>query len=135
MKKIFLTITAIIILCNVSLGQTPLDRTKAEEVVKNYMTTKTKNYKPLEFGEFFSQYYSESLQKTAKTKEVIKYSIIHTYLIKNKKTVDTYFHLNEHYQVIGHNTMEEMTKLVSDDLKNNPKFDSILKSIELDIQK
>ena len=99
------------------------------------MVTKTKNYKPLEFGEFFDQYYSESLQKIAKTKELIKYSIVHTYLLNNKKTVDTYFHLNEAYQVIGKNTMAEMDKLVNDDLKNNPKFDSIMKSLELEMQK
>ena len=135
MKKIFLTITIILIFCNISIGQTPLERTKAEESVKKYMTTKTKNYKPLEFGEFFGQYYSESLQKIAKTKEVIMYSIVHTYLLNNKKTVDTYFHLNEAYQVIGKNTMEEMNKLVNDDLKNNPKFDSIMKSLELEMQK
>lgn len=136
MKKIFLALTFILTFCNnISIGQTPLDRTKAEESVKTYMTTKAKNYKPLEFGEFFSQYYSEGLQKIAKTKEVIKYSIVHTYMINNKKTIDTYFHLNENYQVIGKNTMEEMTKLVNDDLKNNPKFDSILKGLELEMQK
>jgi len=28
-----------------------------------------------------------------------------------------------------------MMKLVSDDLKNNPKFDSIMKSLELEMQK
>lgn len=135
MKKICLTIIIILTFCNISVGQSPLDRTKAEESVKKYMVTKTKNYMPIEFGEFFSQYYSESLQKIAKTKEVIKYSIVHTYLINNKKTVDTYFHLNEAYQVIGKNTMEEMMKLVTDDLKNNPKFDSIMKSLELEMQK
>ena len=135
MKTIFLTATIILAFCNISISQTPLDRTKAEASVKKYMMTKTKEYKPLEFGEFFAQYYSESLQKIAKTKEVIKYSIVHTYLINNKKTVDTYFHLNENYQVIGKNTMEEMMKLVSDDLKNNPKFDSIMKSLELEMQK
>jgi len=135
MKKIFLTITIIITFCNISFCQPPLDRTKAEDSVKKYMATKTKNYKPLDFGEFFSQYYSESLQKIAKTKVVIKYSIVHTYLVNNKKTVDTYFHLNELYQVIGKNTIEEMNKLSNDDLKNNPKFDSILKSLELEMQK
>ena len=31
--------------------------------------------------------------------------------------------------------MKEMNKLVNDDLKNNPKFDSIMKSLELEIQK
>ena len=121
--------------CNISIGQSLLDKTKAEKSVKQYMSTKTKNYKPLEFGEFFSQYYSESLQKIAKTKEIINYSIVHTYLVNNKKILDTYFHLNETYQVIGKNTMKEMNKLVNDDLKNNPKFDSIMKSLELEIQK
>ena len=121
--------------CNISIGHSLLDKTKAEKSVKQYMSTKTKNYKPLEFGEFFSQYYSESLQKIAKTKEIINYSIVHTYLVNNKKILDTYFHLNETYQVIGKNTMKEMNKLVNDDLKNNPKFDSIMKSLELEIQK
>jgi hypothetical protein len=37
--------------------------------------------------------------------------------------------------VIGKNTIEEMNKLSNDDLKNNPKFDSILKSLELEMQK
>lgn len=135
MKKLFLTITIILTFNNITIGQPLLDRIKAEESVKKYMATKMKNYKSLEFGEFFSQYYSESLQKIAKTKEVIKYSIVHTYLLNNKKIVDTYFHLNEAYQVIGKNTMEEMNKLVNDDLKNNPKFDSIMKSLELEMQK
>lgn len=134
MKKIFLTIL-ILTFYNISIGQTYLDKTKAEESVKKYMSAKTKNYKPLEFGEFFSQYYSESLQKIAKTKEIITYSIVHTYSVNNKKTFDTYFHLNGAYQVIGKNTMEEMNKLVNDDLKNNPKFDSIMKSLELEMQK
>lgn len=134
MKKTFLTII-ILTFCNISIGQSLLDKTKAEKSVKQYMSTKTKNYKPLEFGEFFSQYYSESLQKIAKTKEIINYSIVHTYLVNNKKTLNTYFHLNEAYQVIGKNTMKEMNKLVNDDLKNSPKFDSIMKSLELEMQK
>ena len=135
MKNIFCNIIIVLAFYNISMAQATLNRPKAEEAVKIYMSAKSKNYKPLEFGEFFSQYYSESLHKIAKTKEVIKYSIVHTYVIKDIKTVDTYFHLNEAYQVIGMNTMQEMTKLVTDDLKNNPKFDSIMKGLELEMQK
>lgn len=134
MKKLFFVTSLIIAFLTVSFGQTNLDRSKAETSVKNYMAAKSKNYSPLKFGEFFNQYYSHSLQNIAKTSDTIKYSIVHTYMLKNRKIIDTYFHLNSSYSVIGMNTMDEMNKLVNDDLKKNPKFDSILQSIEFDMK-
>ena len=127
MKKL-LTLFTLFITLN-SCGQSDLDRPRAEESVMKYMSSKHKNYEALTFGEFFSQYYSEDLQKIAKTKKIIKYSIVHTYSIKNVKTTHMYFHLDDSYNVIGNNTDEEMSKLVMNELNKNPIFDSIMKSM------
>jgi hypothetical protein len=134
MKKLFFTTAFLFALCHLSIAQTPLDRPKAEESVKTYMKAKNKTYKPIGFGEFFSQSYSKGLQKIAKTKEVIAYSLVHTYSVKDKTITDTYFHLNASYQVIGMNTMDEMTSLVMTELQNSPTFDSIMKSIGADVK-
>lgn len=128
MKKL-LTLFILVITLN-SFSQNKLDRPRAEKSVMKFMSSKYKGYEPQTFGEFFSQYYSENLQKIAKTKKTIKYSIVHTYLIKKEKTTHMYFHLDDSYSVIGYNTDEEMTKLVMDQLNNSPIFDSILKGLE-----
>lgn len=135
MKQLLYSITIILAFCNISVSQTEFNKEKAEESVKKYMIKVSKDYVPSTFGEFFSQYYNKNLQEIAKTKQVIKYSIVHSFSVKNKITTNMYFHLNESYEVIGKNTDKEMTKLVTDELKNNPKFDSILNSIEKEINK
>lgn len=131
MKKILFTLVLTLSFFNISFSQTDLDKNRAEINVKKHMSERSKNYSSIRFGEFFSQHYSESLQKIAKTNDTIKYSIVHTYKLKNRTIVDSYFHLNKDYSIIASNTMNEMTKLVTDDLKNNPIFDSILKDIEI----
>jgi hypothetical protein len=134
MKKILFTAILFLIFLNISYGQVALNKPKAEIAVKQYMSSKSKDYMPIEFGEFFSQYYSDQLQKIANTKDTIKYSIVHTYTLKGRKVVDTYFHLNKSYSVIASNTITEMTKLVANKLKNNPKMDSILNNIQLELK-
>jgi hypothetical protein len=127
MKHLIL-ITCLFIISNI-FGQDTLDRLKAEASVTKYMSAANKNYKGLSFGEFFDQTYPKEIQAKMKTKKNLVYSLIHTYSIGKGKYIDTYFHLNEKYEVVGKLTMKEMDEVSKKIENRNGKLDSIMNSL------
>lgn len=110
-------------------SQNKLDRIKAEASVTKYMTTANKNYKSLSFGEFFDQTYPKEIQDKLNTKKNVVYSLVHTYSIGSEKHIDTYFHLNEKYEIVGKLTMKQMDEVFQEIANKNGKLDSIMNSL------
>ena len=131
MKKYFIytLLFLFIFLFKISKAQISINRIKAEESVSEFMTKKNKDYKAITFGELFEQTYPKEISSKLKTKKQIKYSIIHTYMIGGKKVINSYFHLDDNYVVIGKLTDEEMTEIMLKQTGN--KLDSIMNSIIL----
>ncbi len=130
MKQIILIIS-LLISTNV-FCQNKLDRAKTEASVTKYMTSATKNYQGLSFGEFFYQTYPKEIQAKMKTKKNVVYSLVHTYSVGKDKYIDTYFHLNEKYEVIGKLTMKEMDEVFQETANKDGKLDSLLNSFMTD---
>ncbi len=124
MKQIIL-ILGVLAITNI-FSQNTLDKPKAEASVKQYMS-ETKNYKAISFGEFFEQADTQGIQEKLKTKEKIKYSLVHTYSIGSTKTIDMYFHLDEKYKVLGKIPFKEMEQMMLKE--NSSKLDSIMGSL------
>lgn len=125
MRKIQFVI--FVLLTYSTTAQNVLNRKKAEESVKNYMAIHTKKYIPVSFGEIFEQPDDSMLRSKLNTKEKIKYSLIHTYVINGETYENVYFHLNEKYNVVGLLTFKEMEEIM---LKENAgQLDSIFKGL------
>jgi hypothetical protein len=126
-KHITLIVTLFIV-SNI-IGQEKLDRIKAEASVTKYMTAESKKYKSLTFGEFFEQTYPKEIQAKMKANRNVVYSLVHTYTVGEKKYVDTYFHLDGKYQVVGKLTIKEMHEVSKKIENSNGKLDSIMNSL------
>ncbi len=127
MKQLIL-ITSLFIVSNI-FGQNKLDRVKAEASVTKYMAATNKNYTAISFGEFFDQTYPKEIQATMKVNRNVVYSLVHTYTVGDKKYVDTYFHLDEKYQVVGKLTIKEMHEVSKKIENSDGKLDSIMNSL------
>ncbi len=125
MKQLIL-ITCLFIASN-TFGQNNLDKSKAEVSVSKYMSVSNKNYKSVSFGEFFEQTDTKGIQVKLKTKEKIKYSLVHTYTIGSTKITDMYFHLDEKYKVLGKIPFKEMEQMMLKE--NSSKLDSIMSGL------
>jgi hypothetical protein len=125
MKQLIL-ITCLFIASN-TFGQNNLDKSKAEVSVSKYMSVSNKNYKSVSFGEFFEQTDTKGIQEKLKTKEKIKYSLVHTYTIGSTKITDMYFHLDEKYKVLGKIPFKEMEQMMLKE--NSSKLDSIMSGL------
>ena len=126
MKQLIPTLAIMLLLSSCGLSQ---DRQKGQQAVTDHMTTKHTDYKPYSFGEFFEQTYPEDIQKEIRTKGQVKYSIVHTYTLVDKKIIDEYFHLDKDYKVLGQLSDEHMLKMTSEmaieGLENIGSFDSL----------
>jgi hypothetical protein len=130
MKQFLTTFQLLILLLILSSCGEPQGRRKAKIVVKDYMTANHKDYKAGDFGEFFEQSYPEEIQREIKTTEEIKYSIVHSYLLNNKKIKDEYFHLDKEYKILGQLSNEKMMKITADLINEGLKNSSILDSLK-----
>lgn len=119
-----LTLVTFILFASKLFGQNQLDKAKAESSVNKYMSSTTKNYKGLSFGEFFEQTDSKKIQDKLKVKDNVKYSLVHTYKIGSEKITNMYFHLDEKYNVLGKMTFNEMEQMMLNENKNS--LDSIM---------
>ncbi len=100
-------------------------RSRAERNVTDYMISRSDDYVPKEFGDFFEQYQTVDIEQAMHTRQQVKYSLVHTYLSRGKRYEQVYFHLDNDLKVIGALTKQEMMEIVMKDLQ--PKLDEMMR--------
>lgn len=108
------------------------DRIGAEQAVRDYLTSHHGNYKPIGFGEFFVQTYPKEIQEKMGTDGQVKYSLVHSYNVGNKKVRDEYFHLDKDMKVLGQLSSQHMMDITMGLLLKNEKFINIIDSMGVD---
>jgi len=106
--RLFVIFSVIVLFSSYASGQ---DKQKAKQSVNKYMTEKYVNYNSGKFGYFKTDYNEDSIHEPNFGN--VKYSIIHSYKLGEKKIEDDSFYLDENYIVIKILSKEERIKNIA----------------------
>jgi hypothetical protein len=111
MKQFINVLILFSLLWTTSINVFGQDQLKAEQAVKNYLTNKYKNYKPLSFEKIFEQYDPTLFEGKLENADKVKYSLIHDYTFGDDKYEHVYFFFDYAGNLLGQLSMKAMMEL------------------------